>query len=438
MSKGSAERPRVVVVGGGFAGLNAVRGLRSTPCAITLVDRNNYHLFQPLLYQVATGALSPANIASPLRAVVRRQKNVQVWLGEVTGFQASEQRIVLADSEIDYDFLVVASGATHSYFGHEEWSRHAPGLKTLEDALSIRRRVFLAFEEAEKADDPEAARRLLTFAVVGGGPTGIELAGALAEIARDALRHDFRRIDPNTARIVLLEGDETILRGYPPKLSLAAAKALNRLGVQVRTGVLVTDIDAEGVTIRELGRNERLDAHTVLWAAGVRASLLGQKLAEATGVALDRAGRVVVKPDLSIPGFANVFVLGDLAHCEDEQRKVLPGTAPVAIQQGRYVASVIAARIQGRSIGPFRYRHLGNMATIGRAAAVVDLGWARFNGYLAWLAWLFVHLMSLVQFENRLLVLVQWAWCYLTLNRTARLITGGEPAESDALAPPAK
>jgi NADH dehydrogenase len=418
---------RVVIVGGGFGGLEATRSLRHAPAAVTLLDRRNFHLFQPLLYQVATGALSPGEIASPLRSVVKRQKNTRVLLAAVRDLDAGSRRVLCTDAEVPYDTLVVATGATHHYFGHPEWESLAPGLKTIEDATEIRRRIFLAFEAAEREPDADRRRQWLTFVVVGAGPTGVELAGALAEIARETLRHDFRAIVPGSARIVLLEGLARVLPPYSPRLSANAAAALTRLGVDVWTASTVTGVDAEGVSVERGGQTERLAARTVLWAAGVAASPLGRVLHERVAAPLDRAGRVMTAPDLTVPGHPEIFVIGDLAHVVGEQGAPLPGTAPVAMQQGRYVAAAIERRLRGDTAPPFRYRDRGSMATIGRGAAVARVGGLEFDGYPAWLAWLFIHVLYLVEFDNRLSVLLQWAWNYLTWNRGARLITGDSP-----------
>jgi NADH dehydrogenase len=418
------DLPHVVIVGGGFAGLYAARALKRVPVRVTLLDRRNFHLFQPLLYQVATGALSPGEIASPLRAVLKRHRNTQVLLGEVVDIDPSAKQVIVSDGVVSYDTLIVAAGARHSYFGHPEWEARAPGLKTIEDATEIRRRIFLAFEAAEWERDPAGRAAWLTFVIVGAGPTGVELAGALGEIARDTLMHDFRAIDPRDAQIVLVEGTDRVLPTYPAVLSAKAASALQRLGVTLRVHTLVTDIDAETVVLRSGTTTERLHTHTVIWAAGVQASPLGQVIARRTHVALDRAGRVVVATDLTVPGYPDLFVIGDLALYTHQTGTPLPGVAPVAMQQGRYVARTIHNRIRNRPTPPFHYRDRGSMATIGRAAAVTDLGWVRFNGTLAWVTWLFIHLLYLVEFDNRLLVLVQWAWNYITWNRGARLITG--------------
>lgn len=416
---------RVVIVGGGFGGLKAAQSLKRLPVQVTLVDRRNFHLFQPLLYQVATGGLSPGDIASPLRSVLKWHKNATVLLADVVGFDLSKQTVHLADGEsLGFDYLVVAAGVSHDYFGHDNWGRVAPGLKSVEDAVDIRSRIFLAFESAERAADLYEKSELLTFVVVGGGPTGVELAGALGEIARETLRHDFRRIDPGSAKILLLEGAPRLLSSYPLSLSEKARRSLERLGVTVMTGTMVTSVDENSVEVKSGSEISRIAARTILWAAGVRGSSLGALLVGNNIDQLDRAGRVLVNPDLSMKEHPNVFVIGDLAVIESQSAKPLPGVAPVAIQQGRYVARVIDRRVRRQEApAPFRYRDMGSMATIGRAAAVADFGWLRIAGYPAWLAWLFVHLMNLVEFENRVLVFVQWAWNYFTRNRGARIIS---------------
>ncbi len=422
-----AAQPRVAIVGGGFGGLYTALSLRRAPAGVTLLDRRNFHLFQPLLYQVATGTLSPANIAAPLRSILRRQKNTRVLLGEVIDFDLAGRRVLLSDGEVPYDTLVVAAGSRHHYFGRDDWEPLAPGLKTVEDATEMRRRILLAFEAAEREPDPEKAQAWLTFVVVGGGPTGVELAGAIGEVAHSTLRNDFRNIDTRTARIILLEGADRVLGTFPPDLSAKAAVALHRLGVTVRTGAVVTEVRPDGVTAKCDGRAEAIATRTVLWGAGVQASPLGKALAKAAGVEVDRAGRVFVAEDCSLPSHPEVFVIGDLAHFKGEGGKPLPGVAQVAIQQGRYVARRIVGRLRGEPMTPFRYRDLGNMATIGRNAAVADLGRLRLSGYLAWLTWLFIHLINLVEYQNRLLVLFQWGYSYVTHNRAARLITGDNP-----------
>jgi NADH:ubiquinone reductase (H+-translocating) len=419
---------RVVIVGGGFGGLYAAQSLRKAPVEVTLIDRRNFHLFQPLLYQVATGALSPANIASPLRALLRRQRNTRVLMGEVLGFDLDRREVRLAGESIPYDSLIVAAGASHHYFNHPEWEKDAPGLKTVEDATEMRRRILYAFEAAELSPDPKEREALLTFVVVGAGPTGVELAGAVGEVAHRTLRDDFRSIRPTSARILLLEGADRVLGAYVPSLSQKAAESLAKLGVTVRTGTIVTGVTAEAVTVRHGEQSEVIPTRTVLWAAGVDASPLGRLLATATGAQADRSGRVVVSADLSLPGRPEVFVIGDLASYSHQTGKPLPGLAPVAMQQGRYVADLIQRRLRGEPPPrAFHYHDRGTMATIGAASAVADLGWIKLSGYLAWLVWLFIHILYLVEFENRLLVLVQWGWNYFTRNRSARLITGKTP-----------
>jgi NADH:ubiquinone reductase (H+-translocating) len=416
---------RVVIVGGGFGGLAVARALRKAPVEVTVLDRRNFHVFQPLLYQVATGGLSPADIATAHRWILRRQENARVLLAEVAGFDPAKREVLLTDGAVPYDTLILAAGAEPSYFGHDEWAAHAPGLKTLEDGTEIRRRIYLAFEAAEREPDPARRAEWLTFAVVGAGPTGVELAGAIVEIARHTLRQEFRAMDPAAARVVLLDAAERVLPVYPPDLSDKCARSLARLGVEVRTGTRIEHIDAEGVRVRAGADEERIPARTVLWAAGVRANPLGRRLADTLGVSTDRMGRIPVEPDLSVPGHPDVFVIGDLALCTGADGAPLPGVAPVAMQQGRYAGRLIYARLAGRQSGPFRYVNKGELATIGRAAAVANFGRLRFSGYPAWLLWLFVHLMYLVDFENRLLVFVQWAWNYVTWNRGARLIAHG-------------
>ena len=410
--------PHVVVVGGGFGGLWAARALRDAPVRITLVDRGNHHLFQPLLYQVATAGLSAPNIAAPLRHILRRQKNVTVLLGEADGIAPGKKQVRLADGRtLDYDHLLLASGATHAYFGHDDWAAHAPGLKTLDDALEIRRRILTAFERAEAEDDAAKREAWLTFAIVGGGPTGVELAGTLAEIARHTLHGEFRRADPRRARVLLLEAGPRVLSSFPESLSEKARTQLQKLGVEVRTGVPVAAIDGEGVQLGE----ERIAARTVLWAAGVAASPLARDL----GVPLDRAGRVIVQPDLSVPGHPEIFIAGDLASLQYSGKPV-PGVAPAAKQMGRHVAQAIRARLQGRAPAPFRYRDFGNLATIGRMAAVVDLHGFKFSGLLAWWFWLAAHVFFLIGFRNRMVVMIDWAQAYWSYQRSARIILGAD------------
>jgi NADH:ubiquinone reductase (H+-translocating) len=423
-----ATNHQVVVIGGGFGGLYATQCLKSVPVKVTLIDRRNFHLFQPLLYQVATGWLSPANIAATLRATLKRQKNTHVLLAEAIDIDVEARRVLLDSSYLSYDTLIVATGSRHHYFGNDHWEAFAPGLKTVEDATEIRRRIFCAFEAAERETDAEQLIALLTFVIVGGGPTGVELAGALGEIANDTLKHDFRNIDPSKARILLIEGSDRILPSYPPELAYHAEMFLNKLGVTVRNQALVTDIKLRLVTVKHGNTLETVPCRTVIWAAGVQASSLGKVIAQATGAKLDRSGRVLVEPDLTVRGHPEIFVIGDLANYGHQTGNPLPGTAPVAIQQGRYVAKVIHNRVTGASPPAFRYRDRGAMAIIGRASAVADLGKLQFSGFLAWLAWLFVHLMQLIEFENKVLVLIQWGWYYFSRNRAARLITGNDCA----------
>ncbi|MBK9168732.1 MAG: NAD(P)/FAD-dependent oxidoreductase [Bryobacterales bacterium] len=418
-----SEPHRVVIIGGGFGGLYAAKRLRGAPVDVTLVDRRNFHLFQPLLYQVATGALSPGEIASPLRYVLNQGRNIQVLMANVADLDVQERRVILSDGMAGYDTLIVAAGARHHYFGNDHWEDTAPGLKTIEDATEIRRRILLAFEAAEREADPARRRAWLTFVIVGGGPTGVELAGAIGEIANDTLRYDFHSINPAEANILLLESSGRVLGAYTDKLSDAAEKSLIRLGVRVRKA-LVIHLDDEGVTAKTDSGEIRIAARTVLWAAGVAASPLGAVLRDRARASLDRVGRVVVEPDCTIPGHPEIFVIGDMAHFAHQTGQPLPGVAPVAMQQGRYAADTIVARLKGRTLPAFRYADRGSMATIGRGKAVADVFGLRFDGAPAWLAWLFIHLMYLVEFNNRLVVLFQWAYNYVTRNRGARLITG--------------
>ena len=406
---------RVVVVGAGFGGLAAIKALRHAPASLTVIDRQNYHLFQPLLYQVATASLNPSDISSPIRRIIRHQKNAEVMLADVTGFDLERKCVILADGEVPYDSLIIATGATHSYFGHDEWEEIAPGLKSIEDALEIRRKMLLAFEVAEREQDAKIRDEWMTFVVVGGGPTGVELAGTFREVARMTLARDFRHIDPRNARVVLVQAEPRVLPPYAEELSESATKQLEALGVEVRTDAKVTGIDREGVWIGD----ERILARTVLWAAGVAASPLGRSL----GVPLDRAGRVVVEPDLTIPGHPDVYVVGDLAHF-DQDGKPVPGVAPAAAQMGKHAARNVSLTLRGRPREPFRYVDKGSMATIGRGAAVAQIGRFKVSGVLAWLLWLFVHIFFLIGFRNRVVVMLEWAWSYFSYDRGARLITG--------------
>ncbi len=408
--------PHVVIVGGGFGGLTAAKALRRKSVRVTVVDRQNHHLFQMLLYQVATAGLSPGDIASPIRWILRRQANARVLLADAQRVDVAAKALITDVGPMPFDYLILAPGVTHSYFGHDEWRPHAPGLKTLDDALGIRAQVLLAFERAERAAAGAERRRFLTFIIVGAGPTGVELAGSIVEIARHALRHEFRAIDSRTATVLLLEGGPDVLPAFPQDLRDRARRDLERLGVTVRTGTKVDRIEQGVVHVGE----ERLEAGTILWAAGVQASPLGATL----GVPLDRAGRVKVEPDLSVPGAPSIFVVGDLATLDGPQGRPLPGVASVAIQEAHHAVGAIEADLAGRPRRTFRYRNPGDLATIGRAAAVADLGWVRFAGWPAWLFWLFVHILKLTGFRNRLVVFVQWAWAYVTFQRSVRLITG--------------
>ncbi len=424
----------IVIIGGGFGGLYAAKRLKNAPVEVTLIDRRNHHLFQPLLYQVATGALSPADIATPLRALLKNQRNAHFLLGEVIDFDVANKQVILRDGVVGYDKLIVAAGSGMNYFGNNQWMAQAPGLKSIEDATEIRRRILMAFEAAERTNNREKVRAWLTFVVIGGGPTGVEMAGALAEIAHETLRHEFSSINPSDARIVLVQSGERILPTYPPDLSAKAAAALERLGVEVRTGLRVTDVRERGVTVSSPDGTEFVPARTVLWTAGVQASPLGKALAEAAGAVVDRGGRVVVNSDLSLPGHPDIFVVGDLAHFEHQTGEPLPGVAQVAIQQGRYVGDLIARRAAGGQTPPFVYRDLGNMATIGRGKAVADLGRVRLTGWLAWQIWMFIHLMYQMDVENRVLVFIQWLWNFVTRGRSALLITERDQSVTESQA----
>jgi len=425
-SSGGAAAHRVVLVGAGFGGLYAAQALKRAPVDLTVIDRRNFHLFQPLLYQVATGGLSPGEIASPVRHVLSRQRNARVWLAEVRDIDVERRLVRMEDGEAPYDTLILATGSHDHYFGHDDWEPLAPGLKTIEDATQIRRRILNAFESAEREPDAAERKAWLTFVIVGAGPTGVELAGALGEIANDTLRHDFRSINPAEAAILLVEGTDRVLPAFPPDLSDKAERSLLKLGVRTRTHTMVTGLDRSGVTVRTGDASDRIPAKTVLWAAGVRASELGKIVSDRTGAPLDRAGRLIVEPDLTVPGHREIFIIGDLANFSHQTGQPLPGVAPVAMAEGRYVARAIQARLRGVTTPPFHFFDKGTLATIGRNRAVAAFGRLHISGPIAWFVWLFVHLMYLVEFDNRLLVLIEWIYDYITRNRGARLITGGQ------------
>ena len=420
--------PRIVIVGAGFGGLSAAKALAGKPFDVTVIDRHNYHLFQPLLYQVATASLSPAEIASPIRAILQRAQNVNVMLGKVSGIDLERREVLAEGRRIPYDTLVLATGAQHAYFGHGDWAAFAPGLKTIDDATYIRRRILLAFEKAETETDPAERARLLNFVIVGGGPTGVEMAGAIAELANRALAEDFRSIDPRAARIILVEAAPRLLTPFDPPLSEAARTSLVQLGVEVRLGTPVTALDAAGVSVG----TERIEARTVIWGAGVIASPAGQWL----GAETDRAGRVKVEPDLSVPGHPDIFVIGDTAAIDDANGNPLPGVAPVAKQQGNYIAALLIARRNGKTVAPFRYRDLGSLATIGRKRAIIQMGRLKMKGFFAWLLWCVAHIYYLIGFRNRFVVAISWLWNYITFQRATRLITGMSGAQMESLPMP--
>jgi NADH dehydrogenase len=426
-----SERWNVVIVGGGFGGLSAAQHLNSNLVDVTLIDRRNYHLFQPLVYQVATGSLSPGEIASPLRSVLSRQKNTRVWLGTVVDVDPDSKRVLLADGTIvPYDSLIVATGSQTSYFGHNEWQEWAPGLKSIEEATTIRHKILYAFEVAERISDPKQRRAWLTFVIVGAGPTGVELSGSIAEIARQTLKNDFRSIKPEEAQIILLDGAPRVLMTFPEDLSQKASRSLAKLGVQVRCGAMVKHVDEEGLTIEADKRTDSIAAKTVVWAGGVAASPLGKILASRTHTETDKGGRVKVTPDLTIPNYPDIYVIGDLASAMDRKGKLLPGLAQVAMQGGAYAAKGILRKVKGQSeLPPFRYFDKGSLAVIGRAAAVADVFGTHLSGFIAWLVWVFIHLMFLVTFQSRVLVFIQWAIQNLTSSRGARLITGTAPTD---------
>jgi NADH dehydrogenase len=417
---------QVVIVGGGFGGLYTAKYLANANVNVTLIDKRNFHLFQPLLYQVATGTLSPGDISSPLRAVFSKSKNTHVLLGEVSDIDPKAQKVMMGNQVIPYDTLIVATGANHSYFGKDHWKDLAPGLKTVEDAIEMRRRIFGAFEAAEKEADPEKRSAWLTFVIVGGGPTGVELAGAIAELAYKTLKEDFRNIDTSETKIMLLQGGDRILPHMAPDLSEEARVSLQELGVDIHTTTRVTNIENDIVTFKQGGEVSAIHSKTILWAAGVKGSTMGQILAERTGVECDHAGRVIVEPDLTVRDYKNIFVIGDLANFSHQAIKPLPGVAPVAKQQGEYVAKLIKRRLRGRTLPQFHYSDVGSLAMIGQNLAVVDLGFLKLTGFLAWVFWLVVHIYFLIEFDTKLLVVFQWAWNYITRNRRSRLITGRE------------
>ncbi|MBD3675677.1 MAG: NAD(P)/FAD-dependent oxidoreductase [Planctomycetaceae bacterium] len=424
------QRHQVVVIGGGFGGLETVRRLKKADVDVTLIDRRNFHLFQPLLYQVATGGLSPANIAAPLRSIFGKQKNCRILLGEVTGFDLEQNEVILQDDRCRFDTLVVAAGASPSYFGNDSWQKYAPPLKSIEDATAIRSRLFWCFEQAEREACKKDRCEWLTFVIVGGGPTGVELAGALAEISRHTLVNDFRSIDPSEARIILVEAGDQVLSSYPPDLTSKAESKIRQLGIELRTKTQVTEIKQDYVEVEHVGSTERIATYSVIWAAGVKANPLGGKLAQAANCKTDRMGRVLVSDDLTLSTNPSIFVIGDLAYVTNDEDNPLPGIAPVAIQQAKFVAKLIQLRQSGRkSKDRFHYRDLGSMATIGRKAAIAEIGKFKFSGIFAWWLWLAIHLMQIVQFQNRVLILIQWAYSYLTYNRAARLIT--HPTHND-------
>lgn len=421
--KTSGEPPHVVIIGGGFGGLYAARSLARLPVLITLIDRRNFHLFQPLLYQVATGGLSPGDIASPLRAVLRKHRNARVIENEVVDIEPHERKVVLSDGEISYDMLVVATGVDNYYFGNDRWAHYAPALKTIEDALGIRRRILQLLEEAEKEDDRKKREEMTRIVVIGGGPTGVELAGAIAELVHRTMKDDFRNFSPVDTEVILIEGAERILPSYPSDLSQKAVGSLEKLGVTIMTGSYVNDIADKSIELRREDHDIRLKAGAIFWTAGVRATSLGKILADKTGAKLDRQGKVIVQPDMTVPGIPEVFVIGDLANFSHQTGSPLPGVAPVAMQQGRYVGKVIKNRLKGKRTRPFHYLNKGNLAVIGRNAAVADFGFLRFGGIIAWLTWVFVHIAYLIEYDNKLIVLVHWAWNYFTKKQGARLIT---------------
>ncbi len=421
------EKHQVVIIGGGFGGLYAAKSLKNADVQVTIVDKRNFHLFQPFLYQVATGGLSPEDIAAPLRSILSDQKNVKILKAEVVGFEPQNHKVLLRDGELQYDSLIIAAGMQTHYFNQPEWQQRALGLKTIEDALEIRRRIFLAFEAAEWTDNQKVQENLMTFLVVGGGPTGVELAGALAELTKETLRGEFRNIDTADAKVILVEALDHILPSYPKKSSEQAVRALERKGVQVRTGAMVKQIKDDYVLLDENGQDVKVNTCTVLWAAGMKGVGLVQDLAQISGAEMDRQGRIIVKPDLTLPNHPEIFVIGDLARVKDQNGDPLPGVAQVAMQQGRYAAQIIEARLQGRTKEPFVYLDRGLLSVIGRNSAVASIRGVHFNGFAAWVVWVFVHIWFLIEFNNKLSVMIQWMWNYFTWDRGARLITGEDP-----------
>ncbi len=418
-----SRRHKVVIIGGGFGGLQTAKNLKHPEIDVTLIDSNNYHLFQPLLYQVATGGLSPADISAPLRHILRKNRNCKVLMGKAVGLDLRRKEVLLQDGKIEYDTLVVACGSVNNYFGNDDWEKYAPGLKSIGNAISIRAKVLGAFEKAERESDPKLIESLLTFIIVGGGTTGIELAGALKEIAVDTLDQEFRNIDPNSARVILIEGHSNLLPTYPVKLSEKAVSELQKLGVEIMTSTYLKGLDHTKAFLEQSGKLETIQTSNIIWAAGVKASPFGKHLSEATGLPLDKSGKFKVEPDMSLKDNSDIFVIGDMVLAFNAKGKPLPGIAPVAMQQGKYVAKRIKNDFEGIKSKNFKYRDFGNMATIGRSSAVVDMGWFQFHGFFAWIFWLFIHLMYIVSFQNRVLVFVQWGWNYFTRNKSARLIT---------------
>lgn len=427
MNKENNRQHHVVILGGGFGGLYAAKELSRSDFKVTLIDKRNFHLFQPLLYQVAAGWVSPGEIASPLRMVLNRYRNTYVYKAEAVDILPDEKKVILKDGEVEYDTLIVATGSSHHYFGHDEWAKTAPGLKTVEDALEMRRKILLSFEAAERETDPVVQKEWMTFLIIGAGPTGVELAGTIGELSRTTLKNDFRNIDSGNAEIILVEGQDRVLPAYPAELSEKARESLESLGVKIRVNTMVTDIEGSRACIKMNGKTEEIKSRTMLWTAGVKASPLGRVIHDRTGAALDYGGRVIVEPDLSVSGYPDILVIGDLACFSRDSGEPLPGVAPVAMQEGRYVARLIENRVSGKETKPFRYKEKGNLAVIGRNAAVADLGRLRLSGFPAWLIWAFVHITYLIEFDDKVVVLFRWAWNYFTRQRGVRLITGDIP-----------